>query len=109
MNKSWKKNDDFFEKYSDYDLETDTSVQTDWEGRSSTYSSSNKALTRYLAFLTKLKYVLMCIFALIILTVAGLSFKFLLFTKFEVIVFDDGTDVMCIYDPQSGEMKQNAN
>lgn len=109
MNKDDKKFDDFVDKYIDYDLNEIETTQTDWEGKASAHSVSPLATKKYLRFLRVLKYILMSIFALIIIGIVGLSFKFLLFTKFEMFVFDDGTDVMCIYDPSTGEIKQNDN
>lgn len=107
MIKNDKEREDFVQQYLDLDLSDVEPSRTDWEGRASTHSVSPLALKRYLRFLEILKYILMVIFALAIAVVVGLSFKFLLLTKFEIIVFDDGTNVTCILDPSTGDIKQN--
>ncbi len=107
MIKNDKDREDFISRHLDLDLSEVGEARTDWEGRASAYSVSPLSLKKYLKFLENLKYILMIIFALLITAIVALSFKFLLFTKFEMIVFDDGTDVTCILDPSTGEIKQN--
>lgn len=97
----------FVEKYSSIDLDEVVDVHTSWEGRASTYGISPRALKRYYTFLNTTKWILLVIFLILTLVMVGLGFNFLLFTEHEIFVFDDGTDVSCIFNPSTGELKQN--
>lgn len=109
MSKDINKREDFVNDHIDLDLSVVEGVSTDWEGLHSPEKISKRTLVSYLNFLEKLKLIQMIVFGLLFALIVGLAFKFLLFTKFEMYVFDDGTDALCIYDPSTEDLKQNVN
>lgn len=98
---------DFIDKYRDVDLEDCNEEYANWENRTSTHSVSPLMLRRYEKFLSTINKGLLVLLIVSMIAVLLLSVKFLLFTEFEIIVFSDGTDVTCIFNPLTGEMKQN--
>lgn len=98
---------DFIDKYRDIDLEDCNEQYTNWENQTSTYSVSPITLRRYLVFLSFINKGLLALLIISIIAVVLLSVKFLIFTEFELMVFSDGTDITCIFNPLTGEMKQN--
>lgn len=98
---------DFVDKYRDIDLKDCKEEYTNWENRTSTHSVSTITLRRYYKLLSNVNKGLLAALIVSVIAVILLSAKFLLFTEFEMIVFSDGTDVTCIFNPSTGEMKQN--
>lgn len=98
---------DFIEKYRDIDLDECNEPYTNWENRTSAYSVPPIMLRRYNKFLSKINIGLLVLIGIALIAILVLSVKLLLFTEFEVLVFSDGTDVTCIFNPLTGEMKQN--
>lgn len=98
---------DFIDKYRDIDLEDCNEQYTNWENQTSAHSVSPITLRRYLVFLSVINKGLLALLVISMIAVILLSVKFLIFTEFELIVFSDGTDITCIFNPLTGEMKQN--
>lgn len=80
---------------------------TTWENNLTDRMVSPIVLTRYFKFLRTTNIILFSLLIVLLVVVLALSVRFLFFHSYEKIIFSDGTDMSCLYDPKTGEMKQN--
>ncbi|HGF9504635.1 TPA: hypothetical protein ACJEU7_001840 [Acinetobacter baumannii] len=94
----------FVDEFLDSEYEDPNDPDTPWGKRLTERQIQPRVLKRYDNFL---KYLAILLISVALLLTSGLSFltyKFLFSTSFEILVFNDGTDLICIYDPDSGKM-----
>lgn len=77
-----------------------------WGGRRTDLTVDPQSLGRYYTFLRRLSITLIVLIILII-TVSGVMAGIFIYNgDFEHIIFNDGTDALCILDPNTGAIKQ---
>lgn len=97
----------FVEEYLDIELDIKDDPLTTWENNYTDRMVSPLILNRYFKFLRGANIGLLVLLITLMLIVFGMTIKFLFFQQYEMILFLDGTDLSCIYNPSTGVMVQN--
>lgn len=78
-----------------------------WGGRFNDLMIPPITLQRYYKFQQKINRILFIFLILLMIAMFGMFIKFLFFHEYQFLLFSDGTDFTCIFNPSTGEMKQN--
>lgn len=98
---------DFVKKNIDLQVNIDDDPMTTWANNLNDRMISPVVLNRYQKVLRKINIFLLSLLLILIIVAAAMIIRFLFFHPHEIYIFNDGTDITCLYDPNSGEMKQN--
>lgn len=109
MNKFSLKYKKFIKDNIDLEININDDPMSTWENNLNDRMLSPRVLNKYSVVLTKLNIILFSILLILIIVVATMIFWFFNFHPQEMIIFNDGTDITCLYDPKTEEMKQNDN
>lgn len=80
---------------------------TSWGGNINGDMIPPRMLRGYESKLKKINFALFLVLIFFVITIIIMAVKLVFFTQFEIEIFDDGTDMICIYNPETGEIKQN--
>lgn len=109
MKKHPKSSSEFIQENINLEININDDPMSTWENNLNDRMLSPKILNLYQKFLSILNAVLFSLLVLLIITAAVIIFWFFNFHPQEKIIFNDGTDITCLYDPKTEEMKQNDN
>lgn len=98
---------DFVEKNIDLELNIEDDPMTTWANNLNDRMLNPVVLNRYHNVLRRINIILLSVLLILIIVAAVMITRFLFFHPHEMYIFNDGTDITCLYDPSSGEMKQN--
>lgn len=101
--------EDFVRKNINLEINIEDDPMSTWENNLNDRMLSPKILNRYLRFLIPLNMFLFSFLLLLIIISLVMIVWFCIFHPQEKIIFNDGTDITCLYDPKTEEMKQNDN
>lgn len=97
----------FMDENSDRDVPLSLNPMSTWGSNFNIDMLPRNVMTRYVNMLKKVKFWLFLILIFILLIIVGMTIKFIFFTEYENYIFDDGTEMVCVFNPENGEMKQN--
>lgn len=94
-------------KECEIDLNSIDDPDSTWGGRFNDRMIPPITLQRYYKFQRKCNRILFIFLILLMIAMFGMLVKFLFFHEYQILLFSDGTDFTCIFNPSTGEMKQN--
>jgi len=109
MNKNSLDYEKFVQENIHLEVSIDDDLMSTWENNLNDRMLSPRDLKKYQSFLSLLNTCLFSIFLFLIVVATSMIIWFFSFHPQEKIIFNDGTDITCLYDPKTEEMKQNDN
>lgn len=107
MNKDLSKKTDYIQQNINAESNNNDALMSTWANNKNDRMISPVVLYRYQKILSKINILLLGVQLILLSIVFFLIIRFLFFHPQEMLIFDDGTDITCLYNPSSGEMKQN--